>query len=129
MYAALADCVVMCSEERKKSAPPALTRGEPHSGMTKAKRQDELSLATVPVRWGILGAANIAIHKVVPAMQLGTHTPVVAIASLLVSEPSPPAAACERSRSSHPDRPRATAQACPTVGPFGSGVARLALRR
>src|SRR5207237_875960 len=49
--------------------------------MTKAKRQDELSLATAPVRWGILGAANIAIHKVIPAMQLGSHTPVVAIAS------------------------------------------------
>src|SRR5258708_6016854 len=34
-----------------------------------------------PVRWGVLGAANIAVNKVIPAMQLGTHTPVVAIAS------------------------------------------------
>ena len=35
----------------------------------------------VPVRWGVLGAANIAIKKVIPAMQQSTHTPVVAIAS------------------------------------------------
>ena len=40
-----------------------------------------ISLATAPVRWGILGAANIATEKVIPAMQIGTHTPVIAIAS------------------------------------------------
>ena len=34
-----------------------------------------------PVRWGILGAANIALSKVIPAMQHSSHTPVVAIAS------------------------------------------------
>ena len=34
-----------------------------------------------PVRWGILGAANIALQRVVPAMQHSPHTPVVAIAS------------------------------------------------
>ncbi len=34
-----------------------------------------------PVRWGILGAANIAVEKVIPAMQQSPHTPVVAIAS------------------------------------------------
>jgi predicted dehydrogenase len=34
-----------------------------------------------PVRWGILGAANIALHKVIPALQASTHTHVVAIAS------------------------------------------------
>ncbi|MDB4881794.1 MAG: oxidoreductase domain protein [Gemmatimonadetes bacterium] len=34
-----------------------------------------------PVRWGVLGAANIAVRKVVPAMQRGERTQVVAIAS------------------------------------------------
>ncbi len=33
------------------------------------------------IRWGVLGAARIAIDKVVPAMQRGEHTDVVAIAS------------------------------------------------
>lgn len=33
------------------------------------------------VRWGVLGVANIAVHKVIPAMQRGTHGEVVAIAS------------------------------------------------
>jgi predicted dehydrogenase len=34
-----------------------------------------------PVRWGILGAANIAVKRVIPAMQHSSHTPIVAIAS------------------------------------------------
>jgi len=34
-----------------------------------------------PVRWGILGAANIAVKKVAPAMQRGTRSRVVAIGS------------------------------------------------
>jgi predicted dehydrogenase len=34
-----------------------------------------------PVRWGILGAANIAVRKVIPAMQRGARSHVVAIAS------------------------------------------------
>jgi predicted dehydrogenase len=34
-----------------------------------------------PVRWGILGAANIGVRKVIPAMQRGTRSRVVAIAS------------------------------------------------
>ena len=34
-----------------------------------------------PVRWGILGTANIALRKVVPAMQRSPHIEVVAIAS------------------------------------------------
>ncbi len=34
-----------------------------------------------PVRWGVLGAAKIALQRVVPAMQHSPHTPVVAIAS------------------------------------------------
>ena len=34
-----------------------------------------------PVRWGILGAANIAVKKVVPAMQRGARCQIVAIAS------------------------------------------------
>jgi predicted dehydrogenase len=36
---------------------------------------------SAPVRWGILGAANIAIHKVVPAMLASRRSKVVAIAS------------------------------------------------
>ena len=35
----------------------------------------------VPVRWGVLGAAHIAVTKVIPAMQRSAMTPVVAIAS------------------------------------------------
>lgn len=34
-----------------------------------------------PVRWGVLGAANIALHKVIPAMQRSPHIEIVAIAS------------------------------------------------
>ena len=34
-----------------------------------------------PVRWGVLGAANIAVEKVVPAMRKGALSRVVAIAS------------------------------------------------
>lgn len=34
-----------------------------------------------PLRWGVLGVANIAVDKVVPAMQTSLHSPVVAIAS------------------------------------------------
>ena len=34
-----------------------------------------------PVRWGVLGAANIAVAKVIPAMQKSSVSPVVAIAS------------------------------------------------
>jgi len=34
-----------------------------------------------PVRWGVLGAANIALKKVIPAMQRGRLSRVVAIAS------------------------------------------------
>jgi predicted dehydrogenase len=37
--------------------------------------------SVAPVRWGVLGAANIAVRKVVPAMQRGERTSVVAIAS------------------------------------------------
>lgn len=37
--------------------------------------------APAKVRWGILGAADIAVQKVVPAMQQGQHAQVVAIAS------------------------------------------------
>src|SRR5687768_6985808 len=33
------------------------------------------------VRWGVLGAAKIAIEKVIPAMQNGTYSEVTAIAS------------------------------------------------
>ena len=34
-----------------------------------------------PLRWGILGAANIAVRKVVPAMRASPLSQVVAIAS------------------------------------------------
>ena len=34
-----------------------------------------------PLRWGVLGVANIAVRKVIPAMQASPLTPVVAIAS------------------------------------------------
>src|ERR671920_974139 len=34
-----------------------------------------------PVRWGILGAANIGVRKVIPAMQRGARSHVLAIAS------------------------------------------------
>ena len=34
-----------------------------------------------PLRWGVLGAANIAVHKVIPAIQRSRHGEVVAIAS------------------------------------------------
>ena len=37
--------------------------------------------AVAPVRWGVLGAAHIAMSKVIPAMQRSPMTPVVAIAS------------------------------------------------
>lgn len=37
--------------------------------------------AALPVRWGVLGAANIAVRRVIPAMQRGTRTQVIAIAS------------------------------------------------
>jgi predicted dehydrogenase len=36
---------------------------------------------TRKVRWGVLGAARIAINKVIPAMQLGEHSEITAIAS------------------------------------------------
>ncbi|MEO8562158.1 MAG: Gfo/Idh/MocA family oxidoreductase [bacterium] len=38
------------------------------------------------VRWGVLGAANIAVRKVIPAMQCGEHTEVIAIASRTVDK-------------------------------------------
>src|SRR5829696_4868863 len=40
-----------------------------------------VAAADAPVRWGILGAANIAVKKVAPAMQRGTQSRVVAIGS------------------------------------------------
>ena len=49
--------------------------------MTPESKQPAVSLAESPVRWGVLGVANIAVNKVIPAMQIGSHTPVVAIAS------------------------------------------------
>src|SRR5919112_4976652 len=40
-----------------------------------------VAAGATPVRWGVLGAANIAVRKVIPAMQRGERTQVVAIAS------------------------------------------------
>jgi predicted dehydrogenase len=39
------------------------------------------AIAPAPLRWGVLGAANIALRKVVPAIQASRHGRVVAIAS------------------------------------------------
>jgi predicted dehydrogenase len=36
---------------------------------------------TEPVRWGVLGCANIALQKVIPAMQQSSHCSIAAIAS------------------------------------------------
>lgn len=44
--------------------------------MTSAERSEP-----APVRWGVLGAAAIAVKKVIPAMQRSALCPVVAIAS------------------------------------------------
>ena len=41
---------------------------------------------SAPVRWGVLGAANIAVQKVIPAMQRGQLSRVVAIASRNVAK-------------------------------------------
>src|SRR5215216_3335392 len=41
----------------------------------------ERGVNVVPVRWGVMGAAAIAIDKVIPAMQKGQWTQVTAIAS------------------------------------------------
>ncbi len=49
--------------------------------------------AAVPVRWGVLGAAAIALQKVIPAMQRGTWSRVVALAS---RDERRAAAACAR---------------------------------
>ncbi|MEO8622171.1 MAG: Gfo/Idh/MocA family oxidoreductase, partial [bacterium] len=46
------------------------------------RRNTPLSLPVhKPVRWGVLGAASIAVRRVIPAMQQSPHTPVMAIAS------------------------------------------------
>ena len=36
---------------------------------------------TKKIRWGVLGAAKIAVTKVIPAMQQGTYSEISAIAS------------------------------------------------
>ena len=36
---------------------------------------------TKKIRWGVLGAAKIAVTKVIPAMQQGTYSEIVAVAS------------------------------------------------
>jgi predicted dehydrogenase len=41
----------------------------------------ETSRMPAPVRWGVLGAANIALTKVIPAIEATAHSRVVAIAS------------------------------------------------
>ena len=59
------------------------------------------------LRWGVLGVAKIATEKVIPAMQRGTHTEVVAIASR------------------DPDRARAAASALGVAKWYGSYEALL----
>ena len=47
-----------------------------------SRRQSlESEIALTPVRWGILGAANIALKKVIPAMRESAVSQVIAIAS------------------------------------------------
>ena len=56
----------------------------PHARLTRMLRKKGVvapSPHPVPVRWGILGTANIAVHKVIPAMQHSSHTHILAIAS------------------------------------------------
>ena len=52
-------------------------------GARRPETASDIASATPPspVRWGVLGAANIAVQKVVPAMQRGRMSRVVAIAS------------------------------------------------
>jgi predicted dehydrogenase len=38
------------------------------------------------VKWGVLGVANIAVRKVIPAMQLGQWSEITAIASRDISK-------------------------------------------
>jgi predicted dehydrogenase len=45
-----------------------------------------VAASDTPVRWGILGAANIAVKKVAPAMQRGTRCQIVAIASRVLGK-------------------------------------------
>lgn len=49
--------------------------------MTPRKSAAATAIDYAPVRWGVIGAADIAIHKVIPSMQASPHTPIVAIAS------------------------------------------------
>src|SRR5690606_8773500 len=44
-------------------------------------RDDGSTPDVEPLRWGVLGVADIAVHKVIPAMQATPLCPVVAIAS------------------------------------------------
>ena len=37
--------------------------------------------ATGPVRWGVISTADIALRRVIPAMQASTHSEIAAIAS------------------------------------------------
>jgi predicted dehydrogenase len=47
------------------------------------------------VRWGVLGAANIAVKKVIPAMQRGARTQVVGLASREIARAKAAAAALD----------------------------------
>src|SRR5262245_13449710 len=42
---------------------------------------DFLKMTAQKIRWGVLGVAKIAVEKVIPAMQRGQQTEVIAIAS------------------------------------------------
>ena len=44
-------------------------------------REYSTSAMTKKVQWGVLGAANIAVQKVIPAMQRGEWCEVAALAS------------------------------------------------
>ena len=59
----------------------ALVPPLPDSSIMRKVVKNAVLPAPTPVRWGVLGAANIAVHKVIPAMMTSVNTPVVAIAS------------------------------------------------
>src|SRR5512146_3304440 len=47
----------------------------------RSRREHSMNDDLPPVRWGVLGAANIALAKVIPAMMRSATSRVVAIAS------------------------------------------------
>src|SRR5271170_2336401 len=57
------------------------SRARPRRDTIRGAVSRGLPMASKKVRWGVFGAASIAIRKVIPAMQLGEWSEVTAIAS------------------------------------------------